>query len=116
MKQGFDSSSTKLYSAQLVVPRAAFETLRIPNYVWVVTALLALVLLAVAAVYREREGLRRAQTSYQFTQQKVEATQLNNELLRRELQALQHDKAVIARETQEKLNYVRPNEVIVRLR
>ncbi len=116
MKQGFDSSSTKLYSAQLVVPRAAFETLRIPTYVWVVTALLALALLVVAAVYREREGLRRVQASYQFTQQKVEASQLNNEMLRREVQALQQDKEVIARQAQEKLNYIRPNEVIVRLR
>jgi cell division protein FtsB len=116
LKQGFDSSSTKLYSAQLVVPRAAFETLRIPTYVWVVTTLLALVLLVVAAMYREREGLRRAQASHQFTQQKVEASQLNNEMLRRDVQDLQRDKDLIARQAQEKLNYVRPNEVIIRVR
>ncbi len=113
MKQGLESSSTKSYPSQLVVPHASLEALRIPNYVWVVTALLALALLAVAAVYREREGLRQAQMAYQFSQEKVQASQLNNGLLRRDIHALKHDKDVIAQRAQEKLNYLRPNEVVV---
>lgn len=116
MKQGLESSSPKSYPSQLVVPHTSLESLRIPNYVWVVTTLLALALLAVAAVSREREGLRQAQTSYQFTQEKVQASQLNNELLRRDIRALQQDKDVTAQRAQEKLNYVRPNEVVVVMR
>ncbi len=116
MKQGLESSSTKSYPSQLVVPHASLESLRIPNYVWVVTALLALALLAVAAVYREREGLRQAQTSYQFTQDKMQATQLTNGLIRRDIHALKNDKDVIAEKAQEKLNYVRPNEVVLVMR
>ena len=116
MKQGLDSSSTKSYPSQLVVPHASLESLRIPNYVWVVTALLALALLSVAAVYREREGLRQAQTAYQFTQEQAQASQLNNGLLRRDIDALQNDKEVIAQKSQEKLNYVRPNEIVLLMR
>jgi cell division protein FtsB len=115
LKQGLESS-TKTYPSQLVVPHTTLESLRIPNYAWVVTALLALALLAVAAIYREREGLRQAQTSYQYTQEKMQATQTTNGLMRRDIQALKSDKDVITQKAQEKLNYVRPNEVVVVMR
>jgi cell division protein FtsB len=116
LKQGLNSSATKSYPNQLVVPRASLEALRLPNYFWIVTILLALALLATAAIYRERERLRVAQTSYQFTQQKVQAATLNNALLRRDFEAMKHDKNTIAQEAQTNLNYLRPNEVIVVLR
>ncbi len=116
MKQGLNSSSAKSYPSQLVVPHASLESLRIPNYVWVVTALLALALLVIATVYREREGLRQAQTSYQFTQEKMQASQRDNELLRHDIHALQNDKDVIAQKAQEKLNYVRSNEIVIVMR
>ena len=116
MKQGLESSSTKSYPSQLVVPHTSLESLRIPNYVWVVTGLLALALLAVSAVYREREGLRQAQMSYQFTQDKMQAAQLNNGLLRHDINALKQDKDVITQKAQDKLNYVRPNEIVVVMR
>ncbi|HEX4949864.1 MAG TPA: hypothetical protein VFZ34_24575 [Blastocatellia bacterium] len=116
MKPSYESSTTKTYPSQLVVPNAALLSFRLPNYVWVVTVLLALSLLALSAVYRERAGLRQAQTSHQFMQQKVQASQISNDLLRRDIHALQHDKEVMARTAQEKLNYIRPNEVVVVLR
>lgn len=116
MKQGFDSSSTKTFPTQLVVPRESLASLHIPNYVWIVTTILALALLAVAAIYREREGLRQAQASYQFTQQKAVASQVTNDTLRHDIHALKTDKDVMARTAQEKLNYVRSNEVVVVMR
>jgi len=116
LKQSLESSSTKFYPSQLVVPNQSLESLRIPTYVWVVTVLLALALLAGSALYRERDGLRQARTSYQYTEQKLQAAQLNNDLIRHDIQALKQDKGVMARAAQAKLNYVRPNEVVVRVR
>lgn len=116
MKQVLNSSTTKAIPSQLVVPNAVLMSFRIPNYVWVITVLLALALLSIAAVYREREGLRQAQAAYQFTQNKMQASQINNDLLRRDIRALQHDKDVMVRTAQQKLNYVRANEVVVVMR
>lgn len=116
MKQGLESSSVKSYPSQLVVPHASLEALRIPNYVWVVTVILALALLAVAAVYREREGLRQATAAHAFTKQKFEISELGNAMTRREIASLKNDKDVIAQKAQEKLNYVRPNEIVVVMR
>lgn len=116
MKPSFDSSSTKLYPSQLVVPHASLKAIRIPTYVWVVMTILALTLLAVAAIYRERDGLRQARNAYQFTQQKWESTQFNNNVLRHSIHSLQPGKEVATRTAQAKLNYVRPNEVVVKVR
>jgi cell division protein FtsB len=116
LKQGINSSTTKTYLNQLVVPRASLASLRLPNYAWIVMVLMAMALLATTAIYREREGLRSAQASFNRTQQKFQEAQLNNELLRKDLRAMQQDKNVIAREAQTKLNYVRPNEVLVVVR
>lgn len=116
MKQVLNSSTTKAIPSQLVVPNAALMSFRIPNYVWVITVLMALAMLSIAAVYRERAGLRQAQAAYEFTQNKMQASQINNDLLRREIHAMQHDKDGMARTAQQKLNYVRTNEVVVIMR
>lgn len=116
MKQGLNSSTTKMYPNQLVVARASLASLRLPNYTWIVMVLLAMAFLASAAIYREREGLRAAQASFTQTQQKYQEAQINNELLRKDLQTLQQDKNILARAAQTKLNYVRRNEVVVVVR
>jgi cell division protein FtsB len=116
LKQGIHSSTTKVHPNQLVVPRTSLSALRFPNYAWIMTVLMAMALLAIAAIYREREGLRSAQASFHQTQQKLQEAQLNNELLRKDVRAMQQDKNVIAREAQNKLNYVRRNEVVVVVR
>ena len=54
--------------------------------------------------------------SYQFTQDKMQAAQLNNGLLRHDINALKQDKDVITQKAQDKLNYVRPNEIVVVMR
>lgn len=116
MKQGIHSSTTKTYPNQLVVPRASLSSLRFPNYAWIMMVLMAMAFLATAAIYREQEGLRSAQASFQHTQQKLQQAQLNNEVLRQDVRAMQQDKNVIAREAQNKLKYVRRNEVVVVVR
>lgn len=116
MKQVLNSSTTKAIPSQLVVPNAALMSFRIPNYVWVITVLMALALLSVAAVYRERVGLHQAQAAFQFTQNKMQESQINNDLLRRDIHAMQHEKDVMVRNAQQKLNYVRTNEVVVVMR
>ena len=116
MKQGINSSTTKTYPNQLVVARPSLASLNIPNYTWIVMVLLAMGLLAIATMYRERISLRSAQASLNHTQQKFQAAQLNNEVLRKDLQAIQQNKNLIAQEAQNKLHYVRRNEVIVVVR
>lgn len=116
MKQGLNSSTTRAYPTQLVVARASLIALRLPNYTWIVMVLLAMALLATAAIYRERGGLRTAQASFQRTQQKYQDAQFSTELLRQDLQAAQQNKSVITRAAQTKLNYVRRNEIVVVVR
>ena len=116
MKQGMHSATTRTYPNQLFVARTSLASLRIPTYAWIVMIIMAMGLLATAAIYREREGLRAAQASYQQTQQKFQATQLTNEMLRQDLQTVQQNKQAIARAAQSKLNYVRRNEVVVVVR
>jgi cell division protein FtsB len=116
LKQGLNSSATKSYPNQLVVPHASWEAFRLPNYVWIVMMLIAMALLATAAIYREREGLRTAQRSHQYTEQKMQEANRSNTLLRHNLQALKQDKSALAQQAQTNLNYLRPNEVIVVMR
>lgn len=116
MKQGIYSSTTRTYPNQLFVARTSVASLRIPNYAWIGMVLLAMGLLATATIYRERQSLRAAQASYNYTQQKFQEAQITNELMRKDLQIMQQDKNTIARGAQNKLNYVRRNEVVVVVR
>ncbi|MFN7928324.1 MAG: septum formation initiator family protein [Blastocatellia bacterium] len=115
MKQGLNSSTTRTYPNQLVVARTSIA-LRLPKYAWIGMVLLAMALLATAAIFRERDGLRAAQASYNRTQQTLQMTQQQTEVLLQSLQNLQQNKTVVAQEAQKKLNYVRPNEVVVVVR
>lgn len=113
MKQVLNSSSTKTYPNQLVVPRASWETLVLPKYVWITTIMIAMALLAVATIFREHEGLRLAQSARNYSQQTRNENQVSNELMRREIKSVKQDKEAITREAQGKLNYLKPNEIML---
>ena len=77
--------------------------------------LIAMVMLAGASIYREHEVLKSAQQSLTATQNQFEIQQGNKLLLQREIKESRQNKEVISRLAQSRLNYVKPNEIVLHL-
>ncbi len=103
------------YSQLLQSTSTFLKGLVIPKYILIMMLLIAMVLLAGASIYREREGLKSAQQSLNHLQQRVEQQQDDKFLLEREIKESRQNKEVITRLVQSRLKYVKPNEIVVHL-
>ena len=108
--------SHKNFYSHYVQPTSTFiKGLVVPKYILIMMLLIAMVMLAGASIYREREGLKSAQQSLSATQNKFEIQQDNKLLLQREIKESKQNKEVISRLAQSRLNYVKPNEIVLHL-
>lgn len=113
MKLDNNSSSAKTLNPRLVISRVSWESLRMPKYALITTTMLAFALLAGANIFRERDARHNAQVVQEQAQLQLANVQSKNVLIRQDTNALRQNKDVIARTAQNKLGYVRPNEIVV---
>jgi septal ring factor EnvC (AmiA/AmiB activator) len=113
LKPAVNSSLTKFGYTQVATARAAWWALRLPNYVWLAMILVAAAALSLNTIAREREEVRRAQTSYSQTESRFQQAQTENQKLKTELKSLKQNPGVAGRAVQDRLHYVRPNEIVV---
>ena len=113
MKPAVNSSLTKINYGQVATVRAAWWALKIPNYVWLAMILTAATALSLNAMTRESEEVRRAEAARSQTAGRVTQAQTSNQQLKGEVQSLKNDPEVAARAAQERLNYLRPNEIMI---
>ena len=108
--------SHKNFYSHYVQPTSTFiKGLVVPKYILIMMLLIAMVMLAGASIYREREGLKSAQQSLTATQNKFESQQDYKLLLQREIKESKQNKEVISRLAQSRLNYVKTNEIVLHL-
>lgn len=113
MKLGNNSSLAKTFNLRSLFSRVSLESVRMPKYAIITTVLLALALLAGANIFREREAARAANAVKEQTQSQLANLSKNNAVIRQKTEALRHNKAIIAREAQTKMGFVRPNEIVL---
>ncbi len=115
MQQNSFFSHRNNYSRFLEPTTSFLKGLLIPKYILTMMLLMAMVLLAGASIYREREGLKSAQQSLTATRNRVERQQDDKLLLQREIKESRQNKEVITRLAQARLNYVKSNEIVLHL-
>jgi cell division protein FtsB len=103
------------YSQYLTSISAFLKGMHIPKYALIMILLIAMVLLASASIYRERESVKSAQQSLITVQNKFETEQNNKLLLQREIKESKQNKEVITRIAQSRLGYVKPNEIVLHI-
>ncbi len=103
------------YSQYLTSASAFVKGFVIPKYAMIMMLLIAMVLLAGASIYRERESVKSAQQSLNAVQNKFETEQKNKLLLQREIKESKQNKEVITRIAQSRLGYVKPNEIVLHI-
>lgn len=113
MKPAVNSSWTKYNYHQVAQARTAWWALKVPNYVWLAMMITAAAALSFTTIAREREEVRRAQTAYSQTEGQAKQAQSQNEQLRAGIKGLKNDRRALDRAAQDRLNYVRPNEIVV---
>ena len=116
MKPVVNSSFTKYAYEQAVPARAAWQSLRIPNYVWLAMLMTAAGALSLGTLARERQEMRQATAAYVQTQGLVKGAEAQNLRLKAEVKGLREDSRAAERVAQERLNYVRSNEIVVTTR
>ena len=72
--------------------------------------------LALTTIARERTQLLESRTSHAQTQQRLIQTQAETEKLRAKIKSVKNDPRVSENAAQDRLNYVRPNEIVVPIR
>jgi cell division protein FtsB len=113
LKPVVNSSLPKITYTQVSTARAAWWALKIPNYVWLAMIMAAAAALSLSTLAREREEVRRAQAAFTQAQGRVAQVQTANQRLKTEVKNLKNDPRAAERAAQERLNYVRPNEIVV---
>ncbi|MFN0119912.1 MAG: FtsB family cell division protein [Blastocatellia bacterium] len=114
-------SAERLFYGQVATVRetavtsvfSLWQALRMPGWVWFSMLLLASALLALTVVARERGHLRNVRMSYEQTAQRLATSKLENEQLKHRLQSLEKNPRAYERVAQERLHYVRANEIVV---
>jgi cell division protein FtsB len=117
LKPAANTSATRILNhpqAALVV--AASRVPRLPGYVWLAMIIIAAAALSFGTIARARGEMRQARTAHAQAHAQVKLVESANELLKSRLQNLQQDHRAIERAAQDRLNYVRPNEVVVSTR
>ena len=115
MQQNSFFSHRNNYSQLFQSSSTFLKGLVIPKYILIMMLLIAMVLLAGASIYREQEGLKSAQQSLTATQHRVEMQQAEKLLVQHEIKESRQNKEVITRLAQSRLNYVKPNEIVLHL-
>lgn len=116
MKPVGNSSVTRVNYSQAVAARITWRGLYIPNYVWLVMVMVAALAISVSTAVRSREQARSAQVSYEQTAERVKQMQLENQRIRDRIKQLREDPRAAELAAREQLNYLRPNEVAVKLK
>ncbi|HZS08075.1 MAG TPA: septum formation initiator family protein [Blastocatellia bacterium] len=120
MKQVANSYSAKINYGQIAATgeasRAWVRALRMPNWVWLMMIFLAAAALALTTIARERTQLQGARTSHARTEQRLTQAQAETEKLRAKVKSARNDPRVSENAAQDRLNYVRPNEIVVPIR
>jgi hypothetical protein len=115
LKPVVNSTSTRYaqFTSAVSAERVARWTPRLPGYVWLAMIMVAAAALAVGTMARTRGEMREARTAYAEAQASVARAEGANHLRRAKLRSLQENPQAIERQAEERLHYVRPNEIIV---
>jgi cell division protein FtsB len=102
---------------EAVAPRAAVRRrdLALPSWVVFCMIMLATFAVCVTVTMRTHAGMRSATQEYSEMSADVEQIRATNESLRREVERLRTDPRAIEAAARERMNMVRPNEVVVPL-
>jgi cell division protein FtsB len=111
-----NSSVTRVNYSDAVVQRFTWRGLYIPNYVWLVMIMIAALAISVSTAIRAREQARNAQMSYNQTAERVSLMQAENQRIRERIKQLREDPRAAELAARDQLNYLRPNEVAVKLK
>jgi len=116
LKPVINSSFTKVDYNQIATARPAWWALKVPNFVWLAMIMMATAALSFSTLTREKAEARSAQTAYSQTQGRAQQTQAENERLTSEIKRLKGNSRASRQAVRDRLNYVRPNEIIVSIR
>ena len=116
MKPVGNSTVTRVNYSEAVAQRFNWRGLYIPNYVWLVMVMVAALAISVSTAIRSREQARNAQLSYDQTAERVNQMQLANQRIRERIKQLREDPRAAELAARDQLNYLRPNEVAVKLK
>ena len=116
MKPVGNSSITRVSYSDAAVQRFSWRGLYLPNYVWLVMIMIAALAISVSTALRAREQARNAQVSYAQTADRVAQMRAENERIRQRIKQLREDPRATEIAAREQLNYLRPNEVAVKLK
>jgi cell division protein FtsB len=113
-----------LYSAKIAYGQVAvretsrpwIQALRMPNWVWLMMIFMAGAALALTTIARERTQLREAQARRAQATEQLSQTQAGNQKIRARVRSLKNDQRVYENTGQDRLNYVRPGEIVVAIR
>ena len=110
-------SATQELGVEAVVPRAAVRRrdLALPSWVVFCMIMLATFAVCVTVTMRTHAEMRTAAHEFDQLNSEVGAIRGTNETLRREVERLRHDPRAIEAAARERMNMVRPNEVVVPL-
>jgi cell division protein FtsB len=111
-----NSSVTRVNYSEAVVQRITWRGLYIPNSVWLVMIMVAALAISVSTALRSREQARNAQISYEQTADRVVQMQAENQRIRDRIKQLREDPRAAELAARDQLNYLRPNEVAVKLK
>jgi len=116
LKPVSNSTVTRVNYSEAVAQRFSWRGLYIPNYVWLVMIMVAALAISVSTAIRSREQARNAQLSYNQTAERVSQMQVENKRIRERIKQLREDPRAGELAAREQLNYLRPNEVAVKLK
>ena len=113
MKPVVNSSLSKVNNHQIAAARSVWWAVKIPNFVWLAMIITAMAALSFSTLTREKAEARSAQTAYSQTQVRAQQTQAENQQLASEINRLKGNSRASRQAVRERLNYIRPNEIIV---
>ncbi len=113
LKPAVNSSLTKFHYGQVATVRAAWWVLKVPNFVWLAMIVIAATALSLNTIAREREEFRRAHAALAQAQGQVTQAQTANRRLKDGINNLKNDPHAVECAAQERLNYLRSNEIAV---
>lgn len=116
LKPVSNSSVTRVNYSEAVVQRFTWRGLYIPNSVWLVMIVVAALAISVSTAIRAREQARSAQISFDQTSERVKLMQVENQRIRERIKQLREDPRAAELAARDQLNYLRPNEVAVKLK
>ena len=111
-----NSSVTRLTYSQAIAARFSWGGLHLPNYVCLVMIMIAAAAISISTAVRAREDARNAQLSFQQTSERVAQMRADNERIRARIKQLRDDPRAAEQAAREQLNYLRANEVAVKLK